>query len=171
MYERGVGLPAEKAKKAPLPMDTSVVPYWLVDAGYVPRELSEEEEGILSRVRTERAKEFLRWFPRLGTSSEVCKRVGVGTSAPTRWRERDEAFAELYKRLQADVVAVMNDVALKRALDGFEDRMFNADGDLVGMRKRQDPSFFTKFMAKVDEDWRPVDQGTQVMVQVVVAPE
>jgi hypothetical protein len=49
--------------------------------------------------------------------------------------------------------------------------MFNADGDLVGMRKRQDPSFFTKFMAKVDEDWRPVDQGTQVMVQVVVAPE
>lgn len=168
---RGVGLPAARAAKAPIPMTTGEVPYWLVDQGYVPRELTEEEEAICVRVKSLRAQEFLRWFPRIGTLDKVCQRVGISGGSPSRWERTDEAFAELYGRLKEDTKALLNSVSMRCGLDGFEDRMYNADGNLVGRRVRQDPSFLSKLMAKVDPEWRNVDQGQQINIVVQVVPE
>ena len=115
------------------------------------------------------APAYLMAFARTGLNTEACRRIGISDSLPRYWKRTHPDFAALIEDLKEGVRDRWTAVGMRKALDGFRDEMYNADGDLVGVKIREDPSFLKAVLGAVDpERWGKTRDSNQDITIVIV---
>ncbi len=141
----------------------------------VPYEPTPEDEAAFDSVAhvSPLAPPFLLAFARTGICAEACRRIGISESLPRQWKRRHPDFATTMEELKEGVRDRWNALARRKALQGFEERLFNANGELVGRKVREDPGFLKAVLGSLDADnWgRAGENGQSIIVNVLQAHE
>ncbi len=96
-----------------------------------------------------------------------------GTAPVYKWRDTDPVFLEIHDRFWKEVRARWQPVAEHKALHGFEDLLYDAEGDLKDRRVREDSSFLRALLASIDpEHWGSrTEQDSNITVVIVDVAE
>lgn len=135
-----------------------------------PRVITDEERELFASMEdvSPHAPGYLEAYVRFGNHEAACSGIGIDSSTPRRWKQRRPDFAALREFIKKDVVSRWNTVVQALAMEGFEDRMYDADGELVGRRVRQDASFVRAFMASIDPERWGKQSGTDQSITIVI---
>jgi hypothetical protein len=141
----------------------------------VPYEPAEEDKALFGSMGhvSPLAPAYLLAYARTGISAEACRRIGISESLPRQWKRRHPDFATMMEELKEGVRDRWNALARRKALEGFEERLYNAEGELVGRKVREDPSFLKAVLGSLDaENWgRAGESGQSITIQVVQGSE
>ena len=141
----------------------------------VPYEPAEEDQALFDSMVhvSPLAPAYLLAYARTGISAEACRRIGISESLPRQWKRRRPDFATMMEELKEGVRDRWNALARRKALEGFEERLYNANGELVGRKVREDPSFLKAVLGSLDADsWGRAGEGGQsVTVNVLQMQE
>ena len=136
-----------------------------------PYEPTEEDFTLFDSMAhvSPHAPSYLLAYARTGLNTEACRRIGISDSLPRYWKRRHPDFADLIKDLKEGVRDRWTAVGQRKALEGFRDEMYNADGDLVGVKIREDPGFLKATLGAVDPDrWgKARDTGQIININIV----
>jgi hypothetical protein len=103
---------------------------------------------VTTRPPTKRQRAcFLEHFAATLNVTEAAKVAGVGRSTVYRLRERDRTFAEAWLEAEAEAIDKLEAQAYRFAMEGAEERTYDADGNLVSRRVREDPASAARLLA------------------------
>ena len=160
-----MGLPAKLAPgetvPAPLPDDLQ---------GYRGRTLYPDEEQELEGM-SPKAQAYIRALALTGKAGLAAEMAGCSQVATVYWRAHHPQFVTLESGIKADIIARANDLAMDRVYEGFEERMYGAEGELKGKRVRQDPSHTARWLQSIDPAWRNDDKAQTINVQILQVTE
>lgn len=139
-----------------------------------PYEPTEDDEKLFASMAhvSPMTPGFLQAFARTGTIAEACRRIGISDSLPRKWRQRHSDFAELLEAQKDCVRDRWNATAQRKAQEGFEERLYNAAGELVGRKVREDASFLKAVLGSIDaEHWGRGGEGDQQINIIITRNE
>lgn len=67
--------------------------------------------------------------------SEACKAAGVGRTTHYRWLGEDEAYEKAFFEAKDAAIHVLEEEALRRAIDGWDEPVYQG-GELVGTKRK-----------------------------------
>ncbi len=141
----------------------------------VPYEPAEEDHALFASMGhvSPFAPAYLLAYARTGISAEACRRIGISESLPRVWKVRHPEFAQIQEDLKEGIRDRWNALARRKALEGFSERLYNAKGELVGRKIREDPSFLKAVLGSLDaENWgRAGESGQNITIQVLQVSE
>jgi hypothetical protein len=118
---------------------------------------------------------FLEHFAATLNVTESAKVAGVGRSTIYRLRDRDQAFREAWLEAEAEAIDKLEAAAYRYATEGAEERTYDADGNLLSRRVREDPASAARLLAAHRPDTyepkRRVELAARVEHEVVGPPE
>ena len=136
-----------------------------------PYEPTEEDLRIFDSMAhvSPHAPGYLLAFARTGLNTEACRRIGISDSLPRYWKRRHPDLAAMLEDLKEGVRDRWTALGQRKALEGFRDEIYNADGDLVGVKIREDPSFLKSTLGAVDpERWGKSRETSQNIIVNIV---
>lgn len=140
--------------------------------GYRGRTLYTEEEEALALIPSPKAKAYLRALALTGQAGKAASIAGCSAAAAVKWRDNYPAYSTLESEIKADILARANDLAADKVYEGFHEWMYDGNGKLKGTRRRQDPGHTKAWLASIDPNWRPAEQGAQIItVQILQTHE
>ena len=115
--------------------------------------------------------ELLRGDPRLGrlpmSVRAACDQLGVSRMTVRKWRQADPDFAAAYEDAMDDGVDVLEDAAVKRAVEGVPEPVYQG-GELVGHKQRYSDSLLELLLVgkRAGTYGKQAQQNTQVNVAI-----
>lgn len=101
-----------------------------------------------TRPPTKRQRDrFLAHLAATLNVTAAAKVAGVGRSTVYRLRERDRTFAEAWREAEAEAIDKLEAQAYRFAMEGAEERLYDAEGNLVSRRVREDPASAARLLA------------------------
>ena len=88
-----------------------------------------------SRRKLVRQEKFLTLFQQTAHVGNTCKEVGITRSGFDRWCERDPDFKVRYQAAQEQAAIILEDEAVRRAHEGWEEPVFQK-GEQVGVVRK-----------------------------------
>ena len=114
---------------------------------------------------------YLEGYYATGKKALTCKALGISESLPRKWKQSSPAFALLYDEVEECVNERWSELGDTLAVEGFEERMYDKQGNLAGRRVRIDPGYMKALLASKLPNWRPNEQSTEIQVNVLVRAE
>lgn len=114
----------------------------------------DQERAMPNRERFDgftplRQRAFLRALTETGDVRAACAKVGLSNEAAYRARSTYPAFAAAWDRALGQSVAVLEQVAYERAVEGVEEQVWHA-GKVVGTRRRYSEVLLRSLVVKAD---------------------
>jgi len=94
---------------------------------------------------------FLKFYEQYWTVKKAAKRCGVSVSVHTKWVKKFPEYSAAFSELQAAVVAELEDAAFTRAVEGFEENVFQR-GIHAGTVRKYSDSLLTFLLKANDPD-------------------
>jgi hypothetical protein len=167
------GTPAPQAG-APMRPHKGGVSENLAEYEPIPRILEDDESAKIDELLQGCPEASIAWLKKyilIGNESAAAKAIGYSAGMPTYWKKHHPKFAQLYSFYDAEVRARWNEIMQRRALQGFREEHYTADGTLKGYKIRQDPQFAVQLMKRIDPDWKDEQAGTQITINVIQVEE
>lgn len=142
----------------------------LADYEPEPREVDDAESAKISELLEGCPTACAKWLKKylvLGNKSSASRAINYSAGIVNWWKRQHPPFAALLAFYDEEIRARWNEVAERRALEGFKEEVFKPDGSLKHTRMRQDPQFLVQMMKRVDPDWKDEQLGTQITINVV----
>lgn len=146
----------------------------LADFEPVPRVVDPAEEAKIEELLEGCPPACARWLVKyitLGNKSSAARAIDYSAATVGWWKKAHPKFAHLLSFYDDEIRLRWNEVAERRALQGFKEDVFTAEGKLKMTRVRQDPQFLKEMMKKLDPDWKEEALGTQITINVVRTEE
>jgi len=107
------------------------------------------------RARTAKTKAaFLQHYAENGVVLYACRAAGVGRTTFYDWLKKDARFAALHAQATEDAIDVLEQEAKRRAVDGWDEPVFQK-GEAVGtVRKYSDNLLITLLKGKKPDVYR-----------------
>lgn len=103
---------------------------------------------MTTRPMTERQREtFVRHLAETLNVTAAASAAGVHRATVYRLRARDQVFREAWREAEAEAIDRLEAQAYKFAIEGAEERTYDADGNLVSRRVREDPGSAARLLA------------------------
>jgi hypothetical protein len=90
---------------------------------------------------------FLKHLAETLNVTAAAKLAGVGRSTVYRLRKHDRTFAEAWLEAEAEAIDKLEAATYRYATEGAEERTYDADGNLVSRRVREDPASAARLLA------------------------
>ena len=131
------------------------------------RELHEDELKEAAEVRLDSARRWLHAYAACWSSNQASRACGIHNQNVRYWDKTDPVFYKMRLALKAEAEENWTEHAQNKAKYGFRKQLFDADGELKATELREDPSFLAKVMASMNPDWRPNDQGAEIVINII----
>ncbi len=103
---------------------------------------------MTTRPMTKRQRQrFLEHLAETLNVTAAAKAAGVHRATAYRLRDRDAVFRQEWDAAIAEAVDRLEAQAFKFAIEGAEERTYDADGKLVSRRVREDPATVARLLA------------------------
>jgi hypothetical protein len=123
-------------------------------------------------TKVPRQQAFLKAFAECGTITAAAKAIGISRAGAGKWLERDPEFAERFEIARQEFADRLEEVALKRAIEGTEEYLLNPKTGIVRdqrgkpiMQKR----YSDRLMIEALKAKRRSEYGEQVQVNGTIA--
>lgn len=140
-----------------------------------PRVIPEGELAAIAEVCKDISPQAAIWletYIRTGNQAAAAAIIGISPSTARAWRHRHPPLQALVDGYQEEIRDRWNAVAQHKGMEGFQEWMYNKDGDPAGSRVRQDPGFVRALLGSIDpERWGKDERAQTIVVNVLQSQE
>lgn len=94
----------------------------------------------------EKAREFIGILRHEKTVKKTCKILGCSLGQADQYKRTVPGFRDVWKAVSRELDTFYEDILAERAVSGMEEQRFNAAGELMETRIRQDPSLLKSLL-------------------------
>lgn len=140
-----------------------------------PRVIPDDESEYIREVSKDVAPNaalYVETYLRTGNHSAASAILGMSPSTSRYWRRQHPEYSALFEHYGEEIRDRWNAVAQAKAMEGFQEWMYDGKGELKGTRTRQDPAFVRAVLGSIDPDrWGKEDKAQSITVNVVQVAE
>ena len=99
--------------------------------------------------------------------------LGIHRNSHEYWKKKVPGYAEAYEKAKVEVKYMWRHYFAKKAKNGLEERMYNADGTLKYRRNREDAGLLKAHLMAIDPELYNPDRGknSNVVINIVQQQE
>ena len=106
-------------------------------------------------ARTAKTKTaFLKHYAENGVVLYACRAAGIGRTTFYDWLKKDKRFAELHAQATEDAIDVLEQEAKRRAVDGWDEPVYQKGEEVGKVRKYSDNLLITLLKGKKPDVYR-----------------